>query len=167
MDPSGAMTSNSNWLIAFPTSNNLSVTFRTNNVGNNAFDNCKGLTSVTIAEGVTFIGNNAFRGCTSLENVTFAAGSQLQTIGNSAFRGCTSLSAITIPSGVTSIGDGVFDGCTSLISVTFAGSAITNTNFGNDTFPEESGGGGNTLRTAYLAGGAGTYKRTASTWTKQ
>jgi len=87
------------------------------------------------------------------------------------YNGCTSLTGITIPNSITSIGDGVFYGCKSFTNVTFTtGSNISSANFGNDVFPEGSNGsGGNTLKTAYNTGKAGTYTREAygSTWTKQ
>jgi hypothetical protein len=61
--------------------------------------------------------------------------------------------------------------CTGLTSVTFAtGSNIADGSFGSNASPEGSnGGGGNTLKTAYSTGKAGTYTRPAngSTWTKQ
>jgi hypothetical protein len=50
------------------------------------------------------------------------------------------------------------------------GSNITSNNFGKDAFPEGSdGSGGNTLKTAYSTGKAGTYTRPTNgfTWTKQ
>jgi len=60
--------------------------------------------------------------------------------------------------------------CTKLNSVTFAtGSNITDASFGSEVFPEGTkGDGGNTLKTAYKTGKAGTYTRAAngSTWTK-
>jgi hypothetical protein len=74
-----------------------------------------------------------------------------------------------IPSSVTSIGDRAFIGCSSLTSVTFAGNNITDGDFGIIAFPEGSSGyGGETLKTAYSTGKAGTYTRAAngSTWTK-
>ena len=39
-------------------------------IGEGAFSNCTGLTSVTIGNGVTSIGASAFRGCSSLERIT-------------------------------------------------------------------------------------------------
>jgi len=83
--------------------------------------------------------------------------------------GIKTLVGITIPSSVTSIGDYAFYSCTSLTSVTFAtGSNISDDNFGDDAFPEEDGGG-DTLKTAYSTGKAGTYTRetNGSTWTKK
>ncbi|MBR2232015.1 MAG: leucine-rich repeat domain-containing protein [Prevotella sp.] len=55
-------------------------------IGNNAFYDCSGLTSITISESVTSIGNNAFRGCSGLTSITIPKG--VTSIGNYAFRGC-------------------------------------------------------------------------------
>jgi hypothetical protein len=92
-------------------------------------------------------------------------------IGDNAFYGCSALTGVSIPAGVTSIGDYAFYGCSALTSVTFsAGGNITS--FDYNAFPNGVRPGmdyGDELRTAYLAGGAGTYTRTAggSDWTKQ
>jgi len=106
-----------------------------------------------------------------LTTVTFAPGSQLTSIGNEAFDSCINLASIEIPASVTSIGSYAFNSNTKLTSVTFAvGSKITSANFGEGVFPVGSNGyGGDNLRTAYLAGGAGTYRRAAGgdVWTKQ
>jgi len=57
--------------------------------------------------------------------------------------------------------------CTSLTSVTFAtGSTISDADFGDNAFPPEEGGNGNTLKTAYSSGKAGTYTRSGSSWSK-
>ncbi|MBR3438445.1 MAG: leucine-rich repeat protein, partial [Clostridia bacterium] len=40
-------------------------------IGDSAFENCTGLTDITIPESVKTIGNRAFYGCTGLENVDF------------------------------------------------------------------------------------------------
>jgi hypothetical protein len=60
--------------------------------------------------------------------------------------------------------------CLNLTTVTFAtGSNIGDFNIGINVFPEGNNGyGGNTLKTAYYAGKAGTYMRAANgnTWTK-
>ncbi len=97
-------------------------------------------------------------------------GKPVTEIGSRAFRRCDGLTSITIPSSVTSMGNYAFENCRNLRSVTFAaGSAIISDNFGSNAFPEGSGNGGNTLKTAYLAGGAGTYTRAAygEVWTKR
>jgi hypothetical protein len=79
-------------------------------IGEQAFYNCTGLTSVTLPDSVTTIGNGAFQSCTGLTYVTTTIGSSVTTIGNGAFQGCTSLANIIIPNGVTSIGDNAFSG---------------------------------------------------------
>jgi hypothetical protein len=95
-----------------------SVTFESpsslTTIGNNAFMDCTGLTSIAIPNSVTTIGNNAFMDCTGLTSVTFVSPSSLTSIGTSSFSGCTGLTSITIPNSVTTIGGGAFRGCTRL-----------------------------------------------------
>ena len=61
-------------------------------IGEWAFYDCPGLTSITIPEGVT-------------------------AIANSAFEDCSGLTSITIPESVTAIGWCAFDGCSGLTSI--------------------------------------------------
>jgi len=89
-------------------------------IGNEAFSDCPGLTSVTIPNSVTSIGDYAFCNCTSLTSV--AIPNSVTSIGDSAFQGCCSLTSVTIPNSVTSIGDYAFGECTSLTSVTIPNS---------------------------------------------
>ena len=84
-------------------------------IGEYAFLNCIGLTSVTIGNGVTSIGTAAFSDCSSLTSVTIGNG--VTSIGNSAFAGC-SLTSVTIPDSVTSIGSSAFNRCRGLTGVT-------------------------------------------------
>ena len=79
------------------------------NIGESAFDNCDGLTSITIPNSVTSIGNDAFKHCTGLKSVVI--GNSVTSIGNYAFRYCTGLTSITIPNSVTSIGNSAFYNC--------------------------------------------------------
>ena len=92
-------------------------------IGNDAFDNCRSLTSVTIPDSVMSIGDSAFRYCTSLTSVTIP--DSVTSIGDTAFQYCTSLASVTIPDSVTSIGGRAFDGCTSLTSVTIPDSVTS------------------------------------------
>ena len=96
-----------------------SVTIPTSvtSIGEEAFRGCTGLTSVTIPSSVTSIGKSAFSGCTGLTSVTIP--NSVTTIGWSAFRGCAGLTSVTIPNSVTEIGWSAFEGCTALTSVTF------------------------------------------------
>ncbi len=81
-------------------------------IDNNAFRNCTGLASVVIPGTVTVIGWSAFEGCTGLKSVSLSTG--LLTIENSAFEGCTGLKSLSLPSSVTSIGWDAFSGCSAL-----------------------------------------------------
>ena len=63
-------------------------------IANFAFQNCFGLMSVTIPDGVTNIGWGAFNDCSSLTNVTFGNG--VTSIGDFAFGWCLSLKTITV-----------------------------------------------------------------------
>ncbi len=84
------------------------TTYSVTSIGYRAFDNCTGLTSVTIGNSVISIGNYAFSGCTGLTSVTI--GNSVISIGNYAFYGCTGLTSITIPNSVTKIGCYAFYG---------------------------------------------------------
>ena len=79
------------------------------NVGNYAFYNCNGLTSVTIPNSVTSIGDHAFEYCNSLTSVTIP--NSVTNVGDYAFKGCNGLTSVTIPNSVTSIGDYAFEDC--------------------------------------------------------
>ena len=84
-------------------------------IGDNAFNTCSGLTSVTIPENVTRIGLAAFYQCTGLTAIIIPE--SVTSIGYSSFRNCTNLTAITIPGNVTSIGNWAFSGCSVLTSI--------------------------------------------------
>ena len=84
-------------------------------IGNSAFCNCTGLTSVTIPNSVTSIGDGAFWGCTGLTSLTI--GSNVASIGIMAFGHCSGLTSVSIPKSVTSIGNFAFYDCNSLVSI--------------------------------------------------
>ena len=89
-------------------------------IGDIAFRNCIGLTSVTIPNSVTSIGKMAFYECIGLTSVTI--GNSVISIGDMAFLGCSGLTSVTIPNSVTTIGDHAFVNCTSITSVTIGSS---------------------------------------------
>ena len=84
-------------------------------IGNYAFSDCSGLTSLILPSSVTEIGESAFEGCIRLTSLTLP--SSVTEIGESAFRGCIRLASLTLPSSVTSIGKSAFEGCSGLTSI--------------------------------------------------
>jgi autotransporter-associated beta strand protein len=84
-------------------------------IGNSSFYNCTGLTGVTIPGSVTNLGYSAFYNCSRLTSVTISPG--VTSIGYSAFRNCSGLTSVTVPGSVTSIGDSAFYNCIGLTSV--------------------------------------------------
>ena len=56
-----------------------------------AFNQRKGIKTVSIPDSVTEIGDSAFIGCSSLEGVNLGKNSKLKTIGEDAFASCVSL----------------------------------------------------------------------------
>lgn len=83
-------------------------------IGEDAFKNNSGLTSIIIPSSVNAIGRAAFWG-TSLTAVVIP--SSVESISDELFRTTASLTSVTIPSSVTTIGSFAFDG-TGLTSVT-------------------------------------------------
>lgn len=68
-------------------------------VCDDAFENCKSLTTVNLANVIQF-GNAVFSGCTSLETVTLGAYSyESIRYPSILFKGCTNLKSIYVPSG--------------------------------------------------------------------
>ena len=102
-------------------------------IGEYAFFNCTGLTSVTIPNSVTSIGEYAFNWCNRLTSVTIP--NSVTDIGKRAFENCIYLTSVTIPNSVTSIGNSAFYGC-GLTSVTISNSV---TSIGSLAFSDCSG----------------------------
>ena len=98
-------------------------------IGDNAFQNCYALSSITIPDGVTGIGGSTFQGCYSLSSITIP--DTVTSIGTYAFGSCQSLTTITIPDSVTSIGQYAFQYCYALSSITIPDGV---TSIANNTF---------------------------------
>ena len=103
-------------------------------IGGHTFENCVGLTSLTLPSGVTLIGYSAFEGCSGLTSLDIPSG--VTEIGGSAFEGCSGLTSLDIPSGVTSIGRSAFEGCSGLTSLDIPSGV---TEIGESTFSGCSG----------------------------
>ena len=79
-------------------------------IGEYAFHDCSGLTSLTLPSSITSIGESAFRNCHGLTSLTLPAG--ITSIGEYAFRGCSGLTSIYVYSEkVPKMGTDVFKGC--------------------------------------------------------
>ncbi|MGN1052519.1 MAG: leucine-rich repeat domain-containing protein, partial [Candidatus Scatosoma sp.] len=88
-------------------------------IGKYAFQKCTALTGIALQEGLTFIDNYAFTGCSKLASVELP--DSLSSTGTYLFQNCTSLTSISIPASLTTIGNYMFYGCSKLASVTFRG----------------------------------------------
>lgn len=83
------------------------TTYNVTTVGNYAFYNCGGLTSVTLGANIVSLGTNAFASDTMLTSF-FGASSALQRIGMMAFYTCSRLDTIELPQTVTEISTAAF-----------------------------------------------------------
>ena len=93
------------------------------NIGDGAFGDAFGLTSVVIPDAVTNISFEAFYSCINLSSVTL--GASVRTIQQAAFFYCPDLRSIVFPSSLTSLGFESFAGCQNLTSACFEGNAPT------------------------------------------
>ncbi len=98
-------------------------------IGDYAFYNCDGLTSVTISDSVTAIGENAFSGCGALTKAEFASIEALCAMifgsvdanplsyAHHLYVAGQEVTKLVIPNSVIAIGDYAFSGCNGLTSV--------------------------------------------------
>ena len=114
-------------------------------IGDRAFYNCSGLTSVTLGNGVTSIGEDAFLGCSGLTDVYYQgdlsgwlgiefgnySANPMHDADNLYINGELLQGEIVIPEGTEKIGDYVFLRCSGLTSVTIPDSV---TRIGNYAF---------------------------------
>ena len=63
-------------------------------IGDNAFANCTGITSLSLPASLESIGNSSFQKNSTLKTIEFAKGSNLASIGDNAFNNCSALSNI-------------------------------------------------------------------------
>ena len=91
--------------------------YKVTSIGENAFNRCLGLISVSLPDGLTSIGDDAFSYCSALTSVSFPE--SLTSIGAEAFYGCSAITSVSLPKDLTSIGRYVFNSCTALTTVSF------------------------------------------------
>lgn len=103
--------------------------FNVTSIGDEAFNKCENLISVTLPNSITSIGLFAFNECSKLASITLPK--SLTSIRHGAFYKCSSLVSITIPETVTSIEAEAFHYCSSLTNITIPKSLV---NMGTDVF---------------------------------
>ena len=81
-------------------------------IGNDAFNHCNDLESVTIPQSVTSIGSEAFRFCNNMKSL--AINGAIEVMGAYAFAGCISLETISLGENIKTIGYHAFDSCISI-----------------------------------------------------
>ena len=92
-------------------------------LGEGCFWDCSGLTSITIPSSVTSLEINCFSGCSSLTSIDLP--SSVTALDYYSFSDCISLTSITIPSSVTRLGIYCFSGCSGLTSITIPSSVTS------------------------------------------
>ena len=92
-------------------------------IGNGAFYECTGLTSIHISNSVTSIITAAFSFCSGLTSIHIP--NSVTSIGDRVFYECTGLTNINIPNSVTDIGNGAFGGCSSLTNINIPNSVTS------------------------------------------
>ena len=84
-------------------------------LGNNFFEWCKEITSMTIPNSVTSIGEGTFRDCANLKSIIIP--DSVTEIGAYCFSDCKRLTTIVLPNGLTKLEDGIFNNCESLTEI--------------------------------------------------
>ncbi len=99
-------------------------------IGYSAFNQCLGLTTITIPSTVTVLGfgdgffeGSAFLECTNLKEVKILA--PINEIPEQTFKKCTNLSTIELSEGLKTIGENAFNSCTSLNKITLPNGVTT------------------------------------------
>ena len=84
-------------------------------IGDGAFANCSGISSLELPDSIKSIGNNAFVNCTGLKEIILPK--NLKHLGEYAFMGCSALESIEIPATITELPAYSFSMCDKLVDV--------------------------------------------------
>ena len=85
------------------------ITYQVTSIGQDAFNGCNSLTSVSIPNTITTIGPSAFQGCTSLKSIRIP--NSVISIEGKAFSTCAALASLDLGASVQSIGKNAFSDC--------------------------------------------------------
>lgn len=104
-------------LLLYPSgrSGEYTIPYGVNTIGNRAFCQVAGLSSIHMPETLVNIGTSAFSNCSSLANVAIAR--SVRNIADHAFYNCKSLAMVDIPPMLQSLGSYVFTGCDALTNI--------------------------------------------------
>ena len=142
----------------FETTGNYSVRYKisNNNLLNETFKNCTGITTISLPSNVKTLGNSVFEGCTNLSSARIP--NSVTSVGTSLFKNCTSLikvknidissdsnkdGTVELSRRITVIPDSIFEGCTNINEIeiqdtvtTIGNNAYKGTKPTNITIPE-------------------------------
>ena len=104
-------------------------TYNVTSIGDQAFCNCSGLTSISIPNSVTNIGDYVFSGCSGLTSVSIP--NSVTSIGDYVFSRCSNLTSVTIGSSVANIGKCIFSFCNNLAHISVDAENTTYDSRGN------------------------------------
>lgn len=93
------------------------VTYTVTQIGQQAFRDYTGISSITLPKTLSQIEKEAFAGCASLQTVNTPQ--PLSVIGEYAFDGCSQLKAFSLEASISELGKGAFRGCASLEELVF------------------------------------------------
>lgn len=89
-------------------------------IGNYAFYQCIGVTSITLPSTVTGIGERSFGVCKKITGLTIPE--RVTEIGSNAFYNCAALESVNIPVSVNKLGENVFSKTSALSDIYYGGS---------------------------------------------
>ena len=91
-------------------------------IADEAFTNCRKLSTVHFSEGLIQIGNDAFLNCYALEHVRLP--STVRRLGTQAFYFCMRLRTVKLNEGLETISYNCFNSCNSLISINIPSTVV-------------------------------------------
>lgn len=105
------------------TLNSVSVKQGVTTIGATEFMNCINITEVNLPDSIEQIGTDAFSQCKALQNIYLSE--NVKVIGSSAFSNCSSLTEVRLPSKLKKVNSHTFSGCSNLMQVFLGGNIQT------------------------------------------